>query len=690
MDHGSCGASNGASDPEHHVRRTLATALCCTLAACAAPLDPTVVIVVLDGTRMNDSFGDGPSQITGGSPEDILPKSWKALIPNAARGVAAYNLGATITAPAHCALATGRRMPLGNYEVPLDGPGVYRPEVPTLLEAVRRTGVERSRVVVLANTELIQPIAHSIWPITDDALPEGADFILVSDPDDEEGLPGHDDAHVLDEALALLRSDDPPRLMLINLHQIDRSAHFGAPDDYENNLRAVDGPLASFADAIANKRLTRDAVHLFVIADHGRHTAADTDPPWQHHGDQCMGCRHIPVLALGPGVRAGETIEDPIQLVDIGATAAELLGAPLPYADGRVATELFRAEIPPGRGGVADELSFGGHTARVDYLVGTAQRTVLSIDEQPASDPSAVAVEGVAALSTDAGDFVCWREFLVQEEQDRAAWIPQCWRHDGESWTEAPLPEDVEGPFWTVALAQGPTGPIAFYAHNPNGIVREGISGDEVGMRITEWTEDGWSTPTDLPAEIAFPTAPAIATRGDEQFMVVSGSPKIATGRYLRSIYGAGQLAGEPAATLKPLALELDGWRMERPAVNTAGDDLYLAAVASAEWQTALMVTRSETWGQTWEPSQLVELEAGVLPHVTPVWAGSTVIAAALSAGGEAQVCGADASGASRCVGTGAEHLLGLRIDGDDVAAVVRNTETDWAVEHFAIDDLLP
>ncbi len=75
---------------------------------------------------------------------------------------------------------------------------------------------------------------------------------------------------------------------------------------------------------------------LLVTNDHGRH-----DYDFQGHGDDCEGCRHIQLLALGPDTPAGLISTDPRSIPDIAPTIGELLGFPTEQATGTAMTELF-------------------------------------------------------------------------------------------------------------------------------------------------------------------------------------------------------------------------------------------------------------------------------------------------------------------------------------------------------------
>ena len=69
--------------------------------------------------------------------------------------------------------------------------------------------------------------------------------------------------------------------------------------------------------------------YLFVTNDHGRHTTNFTS-----HGDDCEGCEHIMLFAIGRNVSQGIINYDLHYQVDISPTIGDLLGFSTPQAIG--------------------------------------------------------------------------------------------------------------------------------------------------------------------------------------------------------------------------------------------------------------------------------------------------------------------------------------------------------------------
>ena len=330
------------------------------LATCkSAPLDrsPAVIVVVLDGVRTEESLGDTLSSATGEYPWETLPTVWSELVPQGARATAAYNAGITITAPAHCVMTSGQRTAFGNYPNEEMRPGVYLPEVPSITGVLRsELGIPQQKVAVMGNTVLIQPVVGSRWPGAEDAE---ASFVLVRDP--EQDGPARLDQDVLVELHALL-DDKAPRFALVNLHSADRAGHTGEPELYPERVRSLDKGLVDLWAHISKSPSYANG-YLILVADHGRHRGGDQDPPWAGHGDACMGCRHIPLLILGPGARAGSTTDETVLLTDLAPTIAGIMGVSFPWSTGRPLDEMFTIDLGATPSGPVSLAAAGGSLA---------------------------------------------------------------------------------------------------------------------------------------------------------------------------------------------------------------------------------------------------------------------------------------------------------------------------------------
>ncbi len=656
------------------------------LAGCrpaAEPLNGAVFVLVMDGVRASESFGEGPSDAAGTSqPSEVMPHSWEALVPHAARATTALNLGATITAPAHAALVTGRRVAFGNYELEDQDPGVYRPELPSLMEVLRaRRGLGRPAAAVVANTVLIKPVSHSLWPL--DGYDHGADFELVTLPDSDE-IGTSEDPEVLAAVKArVLRTQ--PRFVLANLHQADRDGHYGAPDAYAQGVRELDEAIAEFWGWIQEQPAYAGNTWLFVVADHGRHLDADSDPPWKSHGDSCWGCRHIPLLALGPGVRAGQTTDAPILLTDLAPTIAALLKIDLPWADGRVATELF-VDPPVGytRAGVAELAAAGGRVAEIRYVDRAEVRKQLRVDGERLSSPDALSVEGLSMASGEGRDWLCFRE-LVLERGETSPWVSRCLLDEGSGWQDIGGPEREVSPFWEATLLADGEALWAVYPHNPNAIASSGLSEEMVSTRAARWSEGRWVAAS-LGGDFGFPVGAAAALTDEGLSVAFGAAAGGVTARDERRIFAAplitdsGRMAWGAVQELDTAGLFAEGerFRLESPALGLGADGRQrLAALAYTEGETRVLLAALE--GERWVGEALLEAPGFVMPHLAPRWAGELVLYPIIQEGTHgASLCTGGVDAEVQCVEVGPQRLLDLELDGDTVHLLLDQGAGDW------------
>ena len=116
----------------------------------------SLVVLVLDGLRVEESFGEGSSSINGAPTDSFLPQLRERYLDQGLRATAAANIGVTITTEAHVELLTGRRQSLATFE--RGTTETYRSDVPTLFELVRKDrGLSRSQTALEGRGDLQVP-----------------------------------------------------------------------------------------------------------------------------------------------------------------------------------------------------------------------------------------------------------------------------------------------------------------------------------------------------------------------------------------------------------------------------------------------------------------------------------------------------------------------------------------------------
>jgi len=511
-------------------RKTILALPAIGLVAChresAPELERTVIVAVMDGVPLEDSLGEGPSSLDGSLPSQLMPRLWSEMVPAGVRATQDWNSGATITIPAHAAMISGRSEALAEYPATLT-PGLYRPTRPAWWEVLNATEtLEPGQSTLATNGVTLDALSWSLWP------ENGEKDAATWERTDETGL---SDASDVDLAVAMeeLLDEQLVRSLLVNFHMVDRIAH-RHPDvaTVKDALALQDAALSDLWAAVQENPSFADRTWLILVADHGRHDHADTDPPWQDHGCDCAGCRHVPFLMLGPSVEGGSTTDEVLLLEDIGATAAALLGIPLPWSEGFVRDDLMQTPLGvSSRLGIADLARVTGHQAAVEFLPNPAHRSRLVLDGVTVSDPEAVLVEAPVLSVDDRGAWTCWRELILHSDAD-SPWVPRCLAStDGITWQDLGSPVEEVGLFWEAALVPDGVGSVyALFANDP--VVSESI----VPLDLAHATGGTWSHLPTM-SETSFPVSVSSATLGSTTVLAMGAARDREMARHNRDIW---------------------------------------------------------------------------------------------------------------------------------------------------------
>jgi hypothetical protein len=130
-----------------------------------------------------------------------------------------------------------------------------------------------------------------------------------------------------------------PRLILVNFWDMD-VAHWGAYSLYLQAITKTDRLCGMLWNEVQSNPNYKDQTTLLILPELGRDGDTNTANGFLNHRSGDPSCRHAWMLALGAGVSAGE-IERPIAHVDIGVTAADMLGVKIPEVTGQPVRELL-------------------------------------------------------------------------------------------------------------------------------------------------------------------------------------------------------------------------------------------------------------------------------------------------------------------------------------------------------------
>jgi hypothetical protein len=299
----------------------LLVAACC-LGAGEPPRVDHVVVLVIDGPRWSETWGDAK--------REHIPRQAAELAPQGALYTDFANDGPTYTNAGHAALTTGFYQEINNSGKELP----RRPGIPQVLLAARSGAASQAWIV--SSKDKLAILADCVDPVW-----KGT-FLAMTDCG-KAGLGSgyREDAITMRNAVAVLKRDHPA-FLLVNHREPDSSGHAKQWGAYLAGIRAADEAAATLWKEICADAALVGRTALFITNDHGRHLDG-IETGYVDHGDRCAGCRHISLLALGPGIRAGDVIELHRSQIDLAVTMATLLGLELKGSAGTFMNELFAA-----------------------------------------------------------------------------------------------------------------------------------------------------------------------------------------------------------------------------------------------------------------------------------------------------------------------------------------------------------
>ena len=282
-----------------------------------------VVIVVIDGPRYTETWGDSLHQ--------YQPRLANSLAAQGTIYTNFYNNGVTYTNPGHTAITTG------NYQA-LDNTGQAIPNQASIFQHwLKDTGADSSKAWLITSKDKLQILANcqdSLWynsfmPSTNCGV--GGNGL---------GSGYREDSLTFIQIQRILNTHHP-KLTLINFKEPDASGHRNDWNAYLDGIRNTDEYVYQIWNMIQNDVEYVNKTTLFVTNDHGRHLDGHLDG-FISHGDDCLGCRHINLFAVGPDFKKGQILSMNREQIDISATVAELMNFEFSSGKGEIMQELFK------------------------------------------------------------------------------------------------------------------------------------------------------------------------------------------------------------------------------------------------------------------------------------------------------------------------------------------------------------
>lgn len=285
-----------------------------------------VIIVSIDGIRNDEAF----------EAESLYLKHiWNDLRPLGTIYTRFWNLGYTVTTAGHTTIFSGVYQCLPNNSGFLSS---VRVKEPCLSEYYRKFfGFPESTTgCVVGKTGNLEDMHYGLDPSYGEPY---KGFMVLGGADTIT-------APLMDSVLTYHH----PHLMLYNLPSVDGQGHTGVESLYTNAIIRADSIVYELYKRIQalppySDTFYKNKTVLIVTTDHGRHD--DAHGGFQAHGDWDHGCKHIPFLAIGPGIRQNTVITTYRNHIDIAPTVGYILGFPTPLAEGNVMTEMLLPTFHP-------------------------------------------------------------------------------------------------------------------------------------------------------------------------------------------------------------------------------------------------------------------------------------------------------------------------------------------------------
>ncbi|MCX6181030.1 MAG: alkaline phosphatase family protein [Bacteroidetes bacterium] len=280
-----------------------------------------VIIVVIDGPRYSETWGDSALQyipMMSGKllPEGVLYKNFR-------------NVGHTYTNAGHTSICTGVDQSINNF-------GLEIPENPSVFQYyLSAKNVDAEKAWIITSKDKLEILANC----TDTAWK--GKFRPSTDCGAKGLSSGYrDDSLTISNTIAIIKKHHP-HLILVNLKEPDFSGHANNWEGYLKGIRSGDKYVYQLWQAIQNDPVYAGKTTLLITSDHGRHLDG-VKSGFTNHGDDCEGCRHINLLALGPDFKKNVVLDSTRNQKDIASTVAYLLDFQMPTSKGEVLNEMFK------------------------------------------------------------------------------------------------------------------------------------------------------------------------------------------------------------------------------------------------------------------------------------------------------------------------------------------------------------
>jgi hypothetical protein len=284
--------------------------------------------------------------------------------------------------------------------------------------------------------------------------------------------------------------------------------------------------------------------------------------------------------------------------------------------------------------------------------------------------------EAPVVLRTTEQDYICFREIIIDQEEDAWPWVPHCLsRSPGGAWTDLGFPEDDVGPFWEPSLAIKDGNLWMSWLHTP----KTRNTGDPDAAMVASFNNGVWNVETPLSIDFAT-TNINIAPTPRGYTLAIStndGDPSQFNTRHINTItFEDGRETGSRDTYLN--ILDTFFRRVEKPAIIADGDHERLAMLGIDENKRGLGWMESNTGGNSWDDPAWIDSD--VFMHTAPLWDGEFLVWAAL-VDGEAALCRTNNPTVSpTCISTDSPRIDSFSVENGLATASVDIGAGEWAL----------
>lgn len=287
----------------------------------ASYLAKNVFVIVIDGARWGETWGY-PSQ-------SLIPYQRQQLKPQAVFCSNFINDGLTKTISGHAAITTGC------YEE-LENTGDEYPSRPSVMQAwLAKTDKPKEATWIITSKDKLYVLGDC-----KDQNWQGR-FL----PSLDCGISGAGSGYREDTAtvgsLKNIITQHHPVFAIVNFRNPDYSGHQGSWDGYINGIKSTDSLAWVIINYIEADNVYTGKTAYFITNDHGRHLNEVADG-FVSHGDDCIGCRKISLLSIGPDFKQNDSVATKYSHINLSATIAELMGLGREENNSKVMWDIFK------------------------------------------------------------------------------------------------------------------------------------------------------------------------------------------------------------------------------------------------------------------------------------------------------------------------------------------------------------